>query len=43
LGPRRRARLASSRAASGERSTIVSISSNGTEKMSCSTNGSRSG
>ena len=40
---RRRARLASWRAASGVRSTIGAISSNGTANMSCSTNASRSG
>jgi hypothetical protein len=40
---RRRARLASWRAASGERSTIGAISPNGTVNMSCSTNASRSG
>ena len=39
---RRRARLASWRVASGERSTIGAISSNGTANMSCSTNASRS-
>ena len=39
---RRRARLASCRAASGERSTIGAISSKGTANMSCSTNASRS-
>ena len=39
---RRRARLASWRAASGERSTIGAISSNGTANMSCSTKASRS-
>ena len=39
---RRRARLASWRAASGERSTIGAISSNGTANMSCRTNASRS-
>ncbi len=38
----RRARLASWRVASGERSTIAAISSNGTANMSCSTNASRS-
>ena len=39
---RRRARLASCRAAVGERPTIGAISSNGTANMSCSTNASRS-
>jgi hypothetical protein len=39
---RRRVRLASWRAASGERSTIRAISSKGTANMSCSTNASRS-
>jgi hypothetical protein len=39
---RRRARLASCRVATGERSTIGAISSNGTANMSCSTNASRS-
>ena len=39
---RRRARLASWRAASGERPTIGAISSNGTANMSCSTKASRS-
>ncbi len=39
---RRRARLASWRAASGERSTIGAISSYGRANMSCSTNASRS-
>ena len=39
---RRRARLASWRAASGERSTIGAISSNGTAKMSWRTNARRS-
>ena len=39
---RRRARLASCRAAAGERPTIGAISSNGTANMSCSTNASRS-
>ena len=42
LAPRRRARLASLRAACGVRSTIGAISSNGTANMSCSTNASRS-
>ena len=40
---RRRARLASLRVASGDRSTIGAIWSNGTVKTSCSTNASRSG
>ena len=40
---RRRARLASCRAACGDRSTIGAISSNGMANMSCSTNESRSG
>jgi hypothetical protein len=40
---RRRARLASWRAASGERSTIGAISSKDTANMSCSTNAMRSG
>ena len=39
---RRRARLASWRAASGERSMIEAISSKGTANMSCSTNANRS-
>ena len=39
---RRRARLASCLAAAGERSRIGPICSNGTAKMSCSTNASRS-
>ena len=39
---RRRARLASWRVASGERSTMGAISSNGTANMSCNTNASRS-
>ena len=40
---RRRARLASCRVASGERSIIVAIWSNGTSNMSWSTNANRSG
>ena len=39
---RRRARLASCRAAAGERPTMVAISSKGTANMSCSTKASRS-
>ena len=39
---RRRARLASWRAAAGVRSTIAAISSNGTPNMSCSTKARRS-
>src|SRR5262249_16399017 len=40
---RRRARLASCRAAAGERRTMEAISSNGTPNISCNTKASRSG